>query len=108
MRCRKCGECIQVRDVFELKRYFETQCPRCGRRGSYLTDNVRLEVLPEHRISSHDIHDPSLRRGISLDVALGRAERGVPREHLDVTKRSPDRGYLPSRVRYDCSPPAVA
>ena len=43
-------------------------------------------------VPSDQIHNPSLRVHVCLDVTLGRAEHPMSRKHLDVLQRSPNRG----------------
>ena len=49
----------------------------------------------------------SLRLRVGLDVGLGGAEVRVPGKHLDVSKRSSDREYLPRRIGYESATSGV-
>jgi hypothetical protein len=63
------------------------------------------KTRPESRLNQ--IHDPYLRLRIGLDVTLRGSKARVPGKHLDVSKRSSDRGYLPRRIGYESATSGV-
>jgi len=55
-----------------------------------------------------ELNDPGMSLRVLIDVPLRGPEVAVSSQHLNVTQRTPDRRYLPRRVRDERPPPAVA
>jgi hypothetical protein len=68
--------------------------------------NVIPNICPLYQLLNK-IHDPNLRLRTGFDVSLGGAEIGVPGQHLDISERSADRGYLPCGICYESATPGV-